>query len=205
MKYSEIEGRIGAIYLTNNENAIALYNWICARYPTTLLDNKLDIEWLYEMKPKLIISYNYKYKISKEVIDFMQGNIINLHISYLPWNRGSSPNIWSFIDDTPKGVTIHQVSPEYDAGNILYQKECFFYPEKETFETVYNKLNDEITKLFKKHWDEIRDMKYPLIAQEGVGSFHTLKDLKKLKDYIEFQWSDNVAVFLERYRKMKEN
>ena len=29
-------------------------------------------------------------------------SFINMHISYLPWNRGFSPNIWSFIDNTPK-------------------------------------------------------------------------------------------------------
>ncbi len=28
-------------------------------------------------------------------------SIINLHISYLPWNKGAYPNVWSFIDETP--------------------------------------------------------------------------------------------------------
>lgn len=200
MEYSGNKECKGAIYLTNNENALGLYNWMSARYPTTLYRGRLELEQLYAMEPKLIVSYNYKYMISKDVIDFMQGNIINLHISYLPWNRGASPNIWSFIDDTPKGVTIHQISPECDAGKILYQKECFFCPEKETFETVYNQLHNEITELFKAHWEEIRDRRYKLYEQEGNGSSHTLDDLKRLREHVEFAWTDNIAAFLERYK-----
>lgn len=108
----------------------------------------------------------------------MHGNMISLHISYLPWNREASPNIWSFVDDTPKGIAIHQMSRGCDEGKFLYQKECFFCPEEETFETVYCKLNNEIIELFKSHWEEIRDGNYKLYEQKGNGSCHTLSDLK---------------------------
>lgn len=35
--------------------------------------------------------------IEKDVIDFVDGEVFNLYISLLPWNRGSKPNYWSFI------------------------------------------------------------------------------------------------------------
>ncbi|HUX61123.1 MAG TPA: formyltransferase family protein, partial [Ignavibacteriaceae bacterium] len=54
-----------------------------------------------------IVSYGYRNIIGKPVLDKFQGRAINLHISYLPWNRGADPNLWSFFDNTPKGVTIH--------------------------------------------------------------------------------------------------
>lgn len=190
----------GVLFLTNNRNALSLYEWLAKRIQVELVSEKLCLQQLKTLKPELIVSYNYKYLISKDVIDFMQGNIINLHISYLPWNRGASPNIWSFIDDTPKGVTIHQVSPNYDEGKILFQKECFFCAEKETFETVYNQLHNEITELFKTHWEEIHDRNYTLYEQKGTGSYHTLNDLKKLREVVEFQWTDNIAAFLEKYK-----
>lgn len=193
--------RGGIIFLTNNNNALPLYEWLAERVPLELISEKLYLQQLELLEPSLIISYNYIHMISRDVIDYMRGNIINLHISYLPWNRGASPNIWSFIDDTPKGVTIHQISPELDMGKILYQKECFFYPEKETFETVYRQLHKEITELFKAHWEEIHDGNYKLYDQEGTGSYHTLKDLKMLKEHIEFEWTDNIAVFLEKYKQ----
>lgn len=198
------EGR-GGIFLTNNKNTLSLYDWINNRFPMVIYSGRLDVKQLYAINPTLIVSYNYKYIIGEDIIDFMHGNMINLHISYLPWNRGASPNIWSFIDDTPKGVTIHQMSRECDAGKLLYQKECFFRPEEETFETVYCKLNSEIIELFKSHWEEIRDGNYNLYEQKGNGSYHTLSDLKKLKEHVEFQWTDNIAVFLEKYNQWKRS
>ena len=73
------------------------------------------------MNPKLIVSYNYKHIIQPEIIVLMNGRLVNLHISYLPWNKGSDPNFWSFIDNTPKGVTIHKIDNHLDTGAILYQ------------------------------------------------------------------------------------
>ena len=44
----------------------------------------------------LIISFGYKHIIKKEVISNSNIPIINLHISYLPWNKGAHLNFWSF-------------------------------------------------------------------------------------------------------------
>lgn len=169
-----------------------------------IYSEKLYIESVRELKPALIISYNYKYMIDKDVIAFMKGNIINLHISYLPWNRGSDPNIWSFIDDTPKGVTIHQISSGLDEGKLLYQKECFFEPEQETFETTYEKLNQAIVELFQEKWDEIWNKGYQLMDQIGEGTYHRHQELNEIQKQIPFQWSDNIAEFLKRYTEKRK-
>ena len=48
--------------------------------------------------------------------------LINLHISYLPYNRGSYPNYWSFKENTPNGVSIHHIDDGIDTGPVLVQK-----------------------------------------------------------------------------------
>ena len=114
------------IFLTNNHNTDCLYRWLEEKEgkgKVIRLSECISIELLKEMRPKYIISYNYIHMISKEIIDFMHGNIVNLHISLLPYNRGTSPNFFSFLDNTPKGVTIHQISEELDAGKIFCNKE----------------------------------------------------------------------------------
>ena len=50
-----------------------------------------------------IISFGYKHIIEKEILEKLKIPVINLHISYLPWNRGSHPNFWSFYESTPSG------------------------------------------------------------------------------------------------------
>lgn len=191
----------GVLYLTNNENTLELYEWLKKRCRIHLYSDRLTVDQIRNMKPELIISYNYKYIISDDVIEIMEGKIVNLHVSYLPWNRGANPNIWSFIDDTPKGVTIHQINAGIDRGKIMYQKECIFEAEKETFITTYQKLNNEIVQLFKEHWNDIRRGDYPLLEQIGTGSYHKRSELENVKERVPFKWSDNIAEFLMRYRE----
>ena len=69
-----------------------------------------------------IVSFGYRKIINYSILSQFKKPIINLHMSYLPFNRGSHPNFWSFIDNTPKGVTIHEVSKGIDDGNIIFLK-----------------------------------------------------------------------------------
>lgn len=195
-------GGVDILFLTNNRNTIPLYEWIAERCHAEIYSERLSVRYLKKLNPQLVISYNYSYMISQECIDTVHENIINMHISLLPWNRGASPNIWSFIDDTPKGVTIHMLSAGLDAGDILFQEETCFDPHIGTFQTTHAKLNDMIMNLFKRNWHTINSGQYKELRtkQTGSGSYHTVADLKRLRESIPFEWSDNINDFLLRYR-----
>lgn len=188
------------LYLTNNDNTLALYEWLKERADANICRERLSLVRIKEQKPDMLISYNYRYIISKEIIEYMNGNVINLHGSYLPWNRGSAPNFWSFFDDTPKGVTIHQINEKLDQGSILYQKECQFCAEEETFASSYEKLQKEMITLFQEHWEEIKRGSYHLKEQKGKGSYHSIRDLQAIREKVGFEWTDNVADFLMKYK-----
>ena len=47
-------------------------------------------------------------------------------MSYLPYNRGAHPNFWSFVNNTVKGVTIHEIDQGIDTGKIILQKSIKF-------------------------------------------------------------------------------
>jgi len=125
----------------------------------------------------LIISFGYKYIIGKKVINQFKNRIINLHISYLPYNRGAHPNFWSFYDETPKGVTIHLMNEKIDNGAILFQRKINFDKNEITFRQTYMRLLFEIEALFIENIDSILSMKWSLKKQSGVGTYHRLKDL----------------------------
>ncbi len=191
--------------MTNNKNALPLFRWISERCEAAVFSDRLTVDVLGRLKPRLVISYNYMYLIPTECISYMNGNIVNLHIALLPWNRGFSPNIWSFINGTPKGVTIHKVSTRLDEGDILYQKKVWFEPSDETFETTYKKLNEVIVELFQKNWDDIYsgEWRNHIYRQQGEGTYHSISDLKELRRKLDFNWTDNIAAFLERYNVLK--
>ena len=127
----------------------------------------------------LIISFGYRHLINKKVLQKCKSPIINLHISLLPWNRGSHPNFWSFFDNTPSGVTIHLIDEGIDTGDIIYQKLVNFSLDENTFIKTQKRLVYEIEKLFIEYIENIILGKFKKIPQDHLGTFHRLKDLPK--------------------------
>lgn len=193
------ENRVGGVLLlSNNRNSFGLYEWLKCNCDNVLFySGRLSKEQLYYLNPMLTISYNYAYIVKDDAIDLLQGKIINMHISYLPWNKGSDPNFWSFIDDTPKGVTIHLLEKGLDTGRIIAQKECFFDESKETFESTYEQLNYEITELLKSNWEQILEWNFNTYQQIGNGSYHTRKDREDR--FPDVNWKDNISKFKKRF------
>ncbi len=201
-----VDNRIMVLFLTNNSNTKGLYDWIAERANIRLVEDELTPNMLKDLKPDIVISYNYSHIVSQECIDAVNGRIINMHCSYLPWNRGASPNLWSFIYNTPKGVTIHMLESGLDKGDILYQRRIEFHESEESFESAYCKLQHEMNEMFKEKWHEIESGEYQKKRRKqlGEGSYHSVKDLRDLKEKIEFKWSDNIESFISRYKKLEE-
>jgi len=135
---------------------------------------KLTLQEIEEYNPDLIISYGYKSILSKDIVNAYEGRIINLHISYLPWNKGMYPNIWSIIDNTPTGVTIHLIDDGIDTGDILFQR-FVDISDKDTLSTSYWKLREEIENLFIKNWQTIKALDFERKKQVPDGTFHLKK------------------------------
>ena len=73
------------LFLGNENNSII--DFLKDEYSVTLCTEKIDVD--YVKKFDFVISYGYRHIIKKNVIDASKNGIINLHISYLPWNRGA--------------------------------------------------------------------------------------------------------------------
>lgn len=192
------------LFLTNNPLTQTLSDWLVInkKEDVYIFDSKINMQELKEICPDFIISYNYSYIIKSDVIDLYYRRIINLHTSLLPWNRGSYPNIWSWIDHNPCGVTIHFIDKGIDTGDILFQKEVYIDEFEETLRTSYHILHNEIQKLFMDNWDQIKVGSVVAKPQKNPGTIHTDKDFEKLKIFFEGDFFDvKIADFIKRYCK----
>lgn len=188
------------LFLTNNDNTQDLYEWLKSREEKVYkIQNKITLEMIQQLEPSFIVSFNYKHLISKEILEAMPGRVINLHTSYLPYNRGSSPNFFSFLEDTPKGVTIHLMDEKLDTGDILCQKELFFDETKETFASSYDTLIREMKELFKENWDGIKAGTLEPKRQEGEGTYHRMRELEEIRESHPFAWTDVIAEVKENF------
>lgn len=176
------------LYLGYPENLIHLF--LKTRGNVTNTQEKLssdidlkEFEW--------VISYGYSHIIKQEYIDQVKNPIINLHVSYLPFNKGADPNFWSWFENTPKGVTIHQIDKGIDTGGIFIQNEVKF-KEDETLASSYEILRKEIENLFIESFDNIVKGIILPKNQNGDGTFHLKKDLDKYKHLFTQGWNTPV-------------
>lgn len=148
------------------------------------LGNKKLTDKILKKDYTLIISFGYKKIVDLKLIKKLKRPIINLHMSYLPYNRGAHPNLWSFIHNTPKGVSIHEINNKIDNGPIIFRKKIIFQNEQnQTLISTYNILFKEIEDLFIKNFHKILKKKYTKIHnKKGVLNYKKDKP-KKIKNW----------------------
>ncbi|HYR82941.1 MAG TPA: formyltransferase family protein [Terriglobia bacterium] len=143
-----------------------------------------------------IVSYGYRHKVPASILK--QCRAINLHIGYLPWNRGADPNFWSFIEGTPKGVTIHEMDERIDTGQILAQATITFR-ERETLSSSYAELHRLIQDLFTQAWWGIIAGHIIPCPQPRYGTYHRSRDKDQLFAKLCTKGWDTPVSVLEEY------
>lgn len=193
------------MFLTNNEISENLINWLehDAEEDVLVINRNISKETVENHKPDILISYNYKYLIKQDVLDILPNRAINLHISLLPWNRGAYPNLWSFLEGTPKGVTIHLIDAGIDTGDILIQKEVYIDETKETLLSSYKILHTEMQKVFISNWNKIKNFRIIPKPQPRGGCIHYIKDFDKIKHILGNEgWDIQILELKKRFRKL---
>jgi methionyl-tRNA formyltransferase len=133
-----------------------------------------------ELNPDIALSIFFDYILKPAFIDLFADGVINLHPSYLPYNRGQYPNVWSIVENTPAGVTLHYIDPGIDTGDIIAQQEVPVYFD-DTGRTLYQRLERACIQLFQTNWPLLMNGQLTRTPQnpEG-GTYHRTKDVEKI-------------------------
>ena len=189
--------------LYNNPCALPLFNWLKKEgHETVLCSERLTETWCLEQKFDLTVSYTYLYILDESILNSLCYNAVNLHNSYLPWNRGTDPNIWSILENTPRGVTLHYMEPGLDKGAIIAQRLVPLLPG-DTLKTSYNRLDQVAQLQFQEafqwypYWQQMK--KRPL----GKGSYHSMQDGVYLHQVID-SYDMPVDEFRRRVQQVDE-
>lgn len=125
----------------------------------------------------LVISFGYRHILDQDTLATAKRPPLNLHISFLPFNRGAHPNFWSWIDGTPAGVTIHEIDPGLDTGDIIVQERLEGASPEMSLAQTHRMLTSQIEDLFRRYSTSLFDGTYPRSAQSGPSTSHRARDL----------------------------
>ena len=82
--------------------------------------------------------------------------MLNLHPSYLPYNRGWHTPTWAILDGTPAGASLHYVDESLDTGDLVCQRQAAIDPA-DTAHTLYAKLKKLEVEVFREGWQQVKD------------------------------------------------
>ena len=133
-----------------------------------------------------VVSYRYRRKLTPATLN--KYRCINLHTSCLPFNRGAYPIFFAHWNNTPLGVTVHLMEPEYDTGNILCQTISENYLSC-SLHDAWVLMNRRVEDLFFDNIDVVLDPNNKGLPQHNAGDFHTKKEFEEIQPYLKDGWS----------------
>ena len=172
---------IDLVFLGMNPAGEKVLDWLMDKNDVTVLEVINDREGLQkirDLRPEIVISSGYEHIVPEEVIDIPERGIVNLHPSYLPYNRGTHPYIWPLIDGSPAGVSIHYMNESIDEGPLIARRKVEKKPD-DTAHSLRKRLMKEQADLFFESWEKILEGESKQQDLEE-GSYHVSDDLDEI-------------------------
>lgn len=153
-----------------------------AVFEATRLHDPEVLAAVRSLAPDMIICAYWGYILKSEFIMIPPYGCVNLHPSYLPYNRGKNPNVWPLIDGTPAGATVHYIDPGIDTGDIIAQRSVPVDPV-DTAQTLYQKTTQALVDVFKKIWPALQNDQAPRIPQVTIQrDTHYARDMRNIEE-----------------------
>jgi methionyl-tRNA formyltransferase len=110
---------------------------------------------LAPLRPDLIISGGFPWRIPADVLALPRLGAINVHDALLPRHRGPNATGWAFrMGDIETAMTIHRLTPEFDAGPILAQARVPI-TDDDDMTTISSQFGDHIPALLHQALERI--------------------------------------------------
>ncbi len=156
--------------------------------PEALRDESFHAQ-LQALEPDLLAVVAFLI-LPRSVLAIPKLGSVNVHPSLLPKYRGAAPIQWAIINgETETGVTIFQLSPRVDAGDILVQQRLVI-GDDETAGELYERLKMKGAELLIRAIDGMADGSVIPVPQtdEGVSRAPKLE-----KEDGEIDWSKSAG------------
>jgi methionyl-tRNA formyltransferase len=146
------------------------------------LGERAVLRRIAELRADIAVSVLFDYILKPDFLALFPRGTINLHPALLPYNRGQYPNVWSIVEGTPAGATLHYIDEGIDTGAIIAQRQVAVDPA-DTGETLYRKLERASLALFQETWPAVVAGEAPVIPQaHAAGTFHRTRDVERIDE-----------------------
>lgn len=136
-------------------------------------------EIIAPLAPHYLACFYFDYVLDDRFLGLPSIDTINVHPGYLPYNKGFFYYVWSVLDGTPAGVSVHRMNALADAGDLYSQAQVQVTPE-DTGDTLYAKHETAAIALFRATLPSILEGSYRSHVQRHPGTRHKLGEMREL-------------------------
>lgn len=141
-----------------------------------VVNDPVIVQALRALDVDLGISCGFDPIISRAVLDLPRHGWVNVHRSLLPLNRGLDPLQWAIIEKRPAGVSIHVMTEDVDAGEVLAQVEVPVVPTDDA-DTLSERADEAAFRLFCALWPRLEAGDVSGRKQdEALATYHSFAD-----------------------------
>ena len=121
--------------------------------------------------------------IKRELIEWLDGNIINLHGAILPAYKGAFTYNWGIYNHEQEwGATAHFVNERFDEGDIIQIQRFTIDPEQISVSELERKTQEAAYTLSLELVEKIANgIELSRIPQTSEGKYYSRKDFEDLK------------------------
>ncbi len=153
---------------------------------STLKSDELHNQ-LSELNPDVFVVVAFQI-LPKSLINLPKFGALNLHASLLPKYRGAGPIQWSLMNgDKISGITVFQIMPSVDTGDILLQEKMDIFPNDNML-TLGTRLSTIGANLVVNALDGIEAGSLQPIIQNNNDATHAPKITKEMT-IINWSWA----------------
>ena len=132
------KGRGQKVHSTPIKQVAEKYN-LPILQPISLKDEEFKKQ-LEKLQPDIFVVVAFRI-LPKNIINIPKFGSVNLHSSLLPKYRGAAPINWAVLNgDKETGITIFQIEPKVDTGDMLLQNKIKIQ-ETDTCQEVHDNLS----------------------------------------------------------------
>jgi len=190
------------LYLTNKNHTSKTIEGIVRSDSNVKIEFKrwtdiISYDKLKLLEIDLVIKDKYPFHLEEKIFE-LGIDIITFAPAYMPYNKGDNSNLWSFIDDTPKG------------GSIYYMRDKCSYMSKypvslikrfnvevsasdtlgTSFETIYKQIYHHFSlmwpKILTKQVDEV-------FFDKNEGTFHSKEESEAFLKFLEKGYDTKIS------------
>jgi UDP-4-amino-4-deoxy-L-arabinose formyltransferase/UDP-glucuronic acid dehydrogenase (UDP-4-keto-hexauronic acid decarboxylating) len=132
------------------------------------INHPLWVQRIRDMAPDILFSFYYRNLVKPAILGIPPAGCINLHGSLLPKYRGRCPANWVLVNgETETGITLHHMTAQPDAGDIVFQKRVAISDE-DTARSLHEKLARASRELLDESLPRIKNGTAPRTPQDAA-------------------------------------